>query len=141
MGLRAAEFCWIEIQMQQFSRQKITIIVAEDIDAIRDLVCIKLVAAGYTVLPAANSRAALQAAGDFGGPIDLLLTDIDMPAGDGLELAKALLKLHPRMRALFMSGAYEPSTAEILGEAAGRLFLLKPFSREELLHKVEDVLS
>ena len=125
----------------EFASQRIAIIVAEDVDEIRDLVCLFLESAGYLVLPAANGQAALQVAADFGGPIDLLLTDLDMPGCGGLELAKALLKVYPRLRVLLMSASYEPSAAQILGESANRLFLPKPFSRQELLQTVEDALS
>ena len=96
--------------------------MAEDVDEIRDLVCLFLATAGYLVLPAANGQAALQVAAAFGGPIDLLLTDLDMPGCGGLELTKAFLKVYPRIRVLLMSASYEPSTAQILGEAANRLF-------------------
>ncbi len=119
----------------------LTIIVAEDVGEIRDFVCLFLETAGYLVLPAANGQAALQVASDFGGPIDLLLADLDTPGGSGLELAKTLLKVYPRIRVLLMSEAYDPSTAQILGEAANRLFLPKPFSRQELLQTVEEALS
>ena len=127
--------------MHEFSSKRITIIVAEDVDEIRDLVCLFLETPGYLVLPAANGQAALQVAAAFGGPINLLLTDVDMPGCGGLELAKALLKVYPRIRVLLMSAAHEPSTAQILGESANRLFLPKPFSRQELLQTVEDALS
>jgi len=129
------------LKLHEFSSQRITIIVAEDVDEIRDLVCLFLENAGYLVLPAANGQAALQVAADFGGPIDPLLTDLDMPGCGGLKLAKALLKVYPGIRVLLLSASYEPSTAQILGEAANRLFLPKPFSRQELLQTVEDALS
>jgi len=129
------------LKPHEFASQRIAIIVAEDVDEIRDLVCLFLESAGYLVLPAANGQAALQVAADFGGPIDLLLTDLDMPGCGGLELAKALLKVYPRLRVLLMSASYEPSAAQILGESANRLFLPKPFSRQELLQTVEDALS
>ncbi len=125
----------------EFSSKRITVIVAEDVDEIRDLVCLFLETAGYLALPAANGQAALQVAAAFGAPIDLLLTDLDMPGCGGLELAKALLKVYPRIRVLLMSAAHEPSTAQILGESANRLFLPKPFSRQELLQTVEEALS
>ncbi len=129
------------LKLREFSSQRITVIVAEDVDEIRDLVCLFLETAGYLVLPAANGQAAFQVAADFGNPIDLLLTDPDMSGCSGLELAKALLKVYPRIRVLLMSAAYEPSTAQILGEAANRLFLPRPFSGQELLQTVEEALS
>ena len=127
--------------MHEFSSKRITIIAAEDVDEIRDLVCLFLETPGYLVLPAANGQAAPQVAAALGGPIDLLLTDLDMPGCGGLDLTKALLKVYPRIRVLLMSASYEPSTAQILGEAANRLFLPKPCSRQELLQTVKDALS
>ncbi len=109
------------MKLHELPTRRIAIIVAEDVEAIRDLVCITLVAAGYTVLPAANGHAAIQISETFASPIDLLLTDVDVPGCGGLELAKSLLKVHPRMRVLFMSGACAPSIAEIFGEGADHL--------------------
>ena len=129
------------MKLHEFSSQRIAIIVAEDVDEIRDLVSFFLETAGYLVLPAANGQAALQVAAAFGGPIDLLLTDLDMPGCGGLDLTKALLNVYPRLRVLLMSASYEPSAAQIFGESANRLFLPKPFSRQELLRTVKDALS
>jgi two-component system cell cycle sensor histidine kinase/response regulator CckA len=80
------------LKLHELSSRRIAIIVAEDVDEIRDLVCFFLETAGYLVLPAANGQAALQVAADFRGPIDLLLTDLDMPGCGGLELARPFLK-------------------------------------------------
>lgn len=66
--------------------------MADDVDEIRDLVCFFLGSGGYLVLPAVNGQTALQIAAAFGGPIDLLLTDLDMPGGGGVELAKPFLR-------------------------------------------------
>ncbi len=86
------------------------------------LVCFFLESAGYLVLPAVNGQAALQIAAAFGGPIDPLLTDLDMPGGGGVELAKALLKVYPRIKILLMSASYEAATIQIFVEA------VSPFS-------------
>jgi len=88
-----------------------------------------------------NGQAALQIAAAFGGPIDLLLTDLDMPGGGGVELAKVLLKVYPRIKILLMLVFYQAATIQIFEEAVNRLFLLKPFSRRELIQSVEEVLS
>ena len=45
-----------------------------------------LKAAGFTVLTADDGRAALEASRNYPGVIDLLLSDVDMPRMDGLEL-------------------------------------------------------
>jgi CheY-like chemotaxis protein len=127
--------------VEQFSRGRLTVIVAEDVEAIRHVVCGMLESAGCAVLPAENGRAAIQIAEASERPIDLLITDLEMPGMGGLELAKALMKLQSEMRVLFMSGSYDKSTSEIHGDGTDRFFLLKPFSREQLLQRVEEVLA
>ena len=65
-----------------------TILVVDDLEQIRELVRSELEAAGYNVLQAHNGAAALLAAMNYVGRIDLLLTDVQMPGMNGRELAK-----------------------------------------------------
>jgi len=104
------------LKLHEFSPKRITIIAAEDVDEIRDLVCLFLATPGYLVLPAANGQAAPQVAAALGGPIDLLLTDLDMPGCGGLDLTKALLKVYPRIRALLMSHLMSHPRLRFLGK-------------------------
>ena len=69
------------------------------------------------------------------GPIDLLLTDIEMPRLNGHGLSRRLSDRRPETRTLFMSGGVET------GLAQGTLCLLKPFVRRDLLRKVSEALG
>ena len=62
-----------------------TVLVVEDEDAVRHLVCRVLRAKGYRVLEAPHAEAALVLAGTMAEPIDLLVTDLVMPGIGGLR--------------------------------------------------------
>jgi PAS domain S-box-containing protein len=109
-----------------------TILVVDDNAQVRGLVVELLKSSGYCVIEASSGREALLAAGRSSGPIHLLLTDIQMPEGTGVELAERLRPLRPGMRVLYMSGA--------AGESASPR-IAKPFDRASLTVKVREVLG
>ena len=74
-------------------------------------------------------------------PIHMLLTDVVMPEATGPALADELVKAHPDMKVLFMSG-YSRSTMEQHGSLEGDVhFLEKPFAPDALVRKVREVLD
>ena len=62
--------------------------------------------AGFTVLTADGGRAALEASRNYPGAIDLLLSDVDMPRMDGLELYRHIAAQRPEIKVLLMSGDF-----------------------------------
>ena len=118
-----------------------TILVAEDEKSVRVTSCRFLELLGYTVLAAATPTEALRLAGAHTGPIHLLLTDVIMPGMNGPDLAGLLAEGRPKLKCLFMSGY----TAEVMMRrgmlGAGRPFLSKPFSRDDLARKVREMLD
>jgi CheY-like chemotaxis protein len=109
-----------------------TILVVDDNGPVRALVTEILRSSGYCVIEAASGSDALLAAERSSGPIHLLLTDIQMPQGTGVELAELLRPLRPAMRVLYMSGT--------AGESASPR-IAKPFNRASLTAKVREVLG
>jgi signal transduction histidine kinase len=118
-----------------------TVLVVEDEEAVRHLVCRVLRAKGYRVLEAPHAESALVLAGSTRTPIDLLLTDMVMPGMGGSALAAELTASRPSLRVLFITG-YAPEAVERRGELvdAGGL-LEKPFSADQLARKVREVLA
>ncbi|MBI2206611.1 MAG: GAF domain-containing protein [Candidatus Rokubacteria bacterium] len=116
-----------------------TILLVEDEPDVRDVAVEMLEEAGYSVLVAANAEEALRLAET--GDVDLLLTDIIMPGMNGGELAAALFDRRPNFRLLFASG-YTDDVLAHRGLLRARIPLLhKPYSMDELLGKVREVLD
>jgi two-component system, OmpR family, response regulator MprA len=105
------------------------ILVVDDHPALRDALRIMLEDDGYRVSLAADGRTALAlVAGDRP---DLVLTDVEMPGMDGLELRRALALAGESVPVMFMSGSVD---ARALAAAHGAVAALtKPFSIDELL--------
>ncbi len=109
-----------------------TLLVVEDEERLRALVCRDLTRAGYRVLDAPDGRVALEIAASHAGAIDLLVCDVILPGLDGAELAGRLRRERPGMRVLLMSGYAPAVEAEPRRSLPGALFLAKPFRMRDL---------
>jgi PAS domain S-box-containing protein len=118
-----------------------TILLVEDETAVRNLLRMVLSKKGYKVLEATNGRHALHVAGQHPGTLDLLVTDVVMPLMGGQELVQKLAPLRPQMKVLFMSG-YTDSNLVRSGVSTGEIVLIqKPFSPDQLVEKVREILD
>ena len=117
-----------------------TVLIAEDDDAVRDLASRFLEAAGYTVLSAKSGSEALASAKRWGKQIHLLLTDMVMAHMRGPNLAALLRGLYPGIKTVYMSG-YQDYGARYGEFEQGRLFVQKPFSRDNLLDVIAQALN
>jgi CheY-like chemotaxis protein len=118
-----------------------TIVVAEDEEALRKVAVRSLVAAGYTVLSAADGDEALEVCERHAGSIDLLLTDVVMPKMSGRALAQGLSKARPAIKVVYMSGYTDNAIVHHGVLDAGTQFLAKPFTSADLTQKVREVLD
>jgi PAS domain S-box-containing protein len=117
-----------------------TILLAEDEDEVRTLLCELLESQGHVVLKANSPAQALAASAGHLGHIDLLLTDVVMPGGTGRDLARQLAVERPDMKVLYTSGYPEHGAPGRVLED-GVPFLPKPFTRDLLLAKLAQVLD
>lgn len=118
-----------------------TILVVENGDMLRPLICEILRKDGYNVLEAQDGDEALLVWQRYQEPIDLVLTDVVMPHMSGREVAERLRLLQPNIKVIYMSG-YESgilSYGNKFGSAA--IFLQKPFRPAELSEKVREILE
>jgi PAS domain S-box-containing protein len=118
-----------------------TILLVENSEPLRALAKEFLKGSGYAVLEAENGKEALHIVKAFSGPIQLLLTDVIMPAMGGKQLAEQLASLRPATKVLYMSGYPDDGIAQSGTLGAEIVFLQKPFTRETLLRKVRQVLD
>jgi len=116
--------------------QRETILLVEDEPAVRQLFSQALARAGYKVHEARNGQEALKVFDQHGDGVDLLLTDMRMPFMGGAELADQLRTRRSTLKLLCISGYAGGNELEFSGD-----FLAKPFSRDELLAKVREILD
>ena len=120
---------------------KETILLAEDEDGVRALVRQVLRSKGYTVLEANDGEEALRFAEQNEGPLDLLLTDVVMPHVGGRALAEAVASRYPDAKVLYISGYTDDAVLRNGVFQSENELLQKPFSADELLYKVRELLD
>lgn len=113
-----------------------TILLVEDEPAVRQLFAQALIRAGYSVHEARNGQEAIKLFDQHGDSIDMLLTDMRMPYMGGAELAHQLRARRRTLKLLCISGYPGNLDSDLSTD-----FLAKPFSRDDLLKKVREVLD
>jgi PAS domain S-box-containing protein len=117
-----------------------TILVVEDEPTVSALACRTLMAEGYQCLRAASAGEALGLL-EREGRVDLMLTDIVMPGGNGADLAEQALALRPGLLVLYSSGFTDDDVVRRGLMEPGRPFIQKPWSPRELLERVRGLLD
>jgi two-component system cell cycle sensor histidine kinase/response regulator CckA len=118
-----------------------TVLVVEDEPAVRELMARMLELQGYRVLAAATGEEALRLVAAHHDEIRLLVTDVIMPTMSGREVARRASRQLPGLKVLYTSGYTDGAIEQhgILKE--GMAFLQKPFTVNDLAHKVREVLD
>ena len=116
-----------------------SILVVDDDPAILDMLEDLLTEADYQVSIAKSAGEAIEIAAHE--EPDLVLTDLQMPGKDGLELLAELRKLRPSTPVLIMT-AFGSIRSAVAAIRAGALdYVTKPFDRDELLVALERALE
>jgi DNA-binding NtrC family response regulator len=118
-----------------------TILLVEDDAGVRELVERVLTSRGYGVLSAERGVDALGVADARSGEIDLVLTDIVMPAMSGRELVEALRSKRPGLRVLYMSGYTDDDIVRRGLHDPSMSFIQKPFTADNLAMEVRKILD
>ena len=116
------------------------ILIAEDDDAIRNLVVRALGEDGHDLTVAADGAAALDALNRHNGEFDLLLTDVKMPMMDGIALALAAGRHHPDVAIMLMTGYADQRERAHELDALVHDVIAKPFSVEQIKGAVREAL-
>lgn len=111
------------------------ILVADDELSIRELIRSVLTAHNFNVLVAADGTEAVVQFAQHFGQVKLLLTDIIMPAMDGLALVRAIRRMDPNLKIIASSGFGDDKMAELTSLRV-TTFLDKPYTAENLLRTV-----
>jgi PAS domain S-box-containing protein len=118
-----------------------TILIVEDEAMVRALAARSLREHGYRVVEARTSGEALAYVQENPGGVDLVLSDVVMPAMGGRELSQRLGRVAPAVPVLFMSGYTGEDVVQRGLLDAGAPFEQKPFSPEGLARKIRQLLD
>ena len=114
------------------------ILVVDDDRQIRDLVQRLLERAGYTCTTAASAGEAAELLD--AEPFSLLLADLQMPGGSGLDLISCVREEHPETATIMVTGVDDPALAEAALDLGAYGYIVKPFSPTELSIQVMNAL-
>jgi CheY-like chemotaxis protein len=117
-----------------------TILLAEDMSELREMMHATLQSNGYRVIEARDGEDAVRKADSFDGPIDLILTDIKMPRMDGSEAVLRIRRKRPNLKAIFITG-YAEQVPDQEAKVLLSVTLEKPVRPQFLLAKIREVLD
>jgi PAS domain S-box-containing protein len=118
-----------------------TILVVDDQESVRNLMAQILTKQGYLVVQAGTAESALDLAKALDPQPGLLVSDMNLPRINGVELYRRLSAAYPRLKALFVSGMPGHLSPEWSPAGAELTFLPKPFSIADFATKVRAVLD
>jgi two-component system cell cycle sensor histidine kinase/response regulator CckA len=118
-----------------------TILLVEDDSDVREVAKVILSQYGYQVIKASNGKEALELVKNKNHEIQLMITDVVMPGMSGRELAAKIAALRKDLKVLYVSGYTDDAIVKHGMLKSDIVYLPKPFSIEDLLTKVRQILD
>ncbi len=119
--------------------EEIAILIVDDEEDLREAIVFDFRRKGFKVFEASNGRSAYDIVSQ--NPIDIVLSDLRMPDGDGVELLDRIKALNPTTPVvMFMTGFADLGLEDAYDKGAAAVFS-KPFDRKELMATVLRVVS
>jgi nitrogen-specific signal transduction histidine kinase/CheY-like chemotaxis protein len=117
-----------------------TVLVVEDDDSVRLLICEVLADLSYEAVEASNADAAIPI---IASPraIDLLISDVGLPGMNGRQLAEVARQHRPELPVIFVTGYAQNATAKAEFLGSNMAMIGKPFAVEVLAEKISDMIS
>jgi two-component system chemotaxis response regulator CheY len=114
-----------------------TLLIVDDSASMRQMVSFTLKDAGYDVIAATNGKDALTKLD--GAKISMVITDLNMPEMDGIELIKQLrAKAGFKFTPIIMLTTESQDSKKMAGKQAGASgWIVKPFKPDQLLDTVK----
>jgi len=119
--------------------EKTRILVIDDEEMLRELMCIMLASNGYTVTACKNGKEGIQYFRS--GNYDIILTDLKMPEMSGFEVAEAIRQLDLDVPIALVT-ANAPSLSSMEVKRFGiDILLAKPFTLKQLTNLVTSAME
>ena len=115
------------------------ILIVDDEQSMREMLAILLKKEGLDVRTAGSRAEAADALRR--GPVDLVLTDVKLPDGDGIEILRHVKAASPETAVVVMTAYGTTETAVAARKLGAEAYILKPFDVDELRIVVRDALA
>lgn len=116
------------------------ILVVDDYKDLRETMISFVELLGYEVIAASDGQEAKEII-EKTPDIDVVLTDVQMPRLNGIELARYIELNHSRIKTIVMSGDRQEVIEPVVLAAGAEAFLPKPFDLDLLVSKVKKLLG
>ncbi len=118
-----------------------TLLLVEDNEDVLDLLSELFSLSGYNVIGVKKVKEAFDKFEDKKGEISLVLSDVILPDGSGVELVENLLEKAPDLKVILTSGYVKDNYTFFKIKERGYVFLNKPFDLSCLLKTVKELLD
>ena len=115
------------------------ILVVDDEDSIRDITKTSLESYNYKAITASDGIEAIALYAEHRDEISVVLTDIIMPAMDGLTTIRTLQKINPQVKIIAVSGLVSNDKINAVTDIGIKAFLSKPYTAQQLLQTIGEV--
>ena len=115
------------------------ILIVDDSNFARRVLRSILESDGHSVVEATDGMSALEQVGAH--PPDLLMLDLTMAGMNGLEVLLQVRQLRPELPVLVASADVQRPTRQLANEGGAQGFIPKPFIAEDVLARVDQVLT
>jgi Response regulator containing CheY-like receiver, AAA-type ATPase, and DNA-binding domains len=125
----------VPLRLEEYSGKGESILIVDDVKEQREIASLMLKKLGYAVTSVASGEEAV----DYlkNNSADLLVLDMIMDPGiDGLETYKKILQLHPKQKAIIVSGFSETERVKEIQKLGAGPYLKKPYLFEKIGHAV-----
>ncbi|MBN2417373.1 PAS domain S-box protein [bacterium] len=117
------------------------VLLVEDEEGVRHFAMRALRSHGYEVTGAATAEEALDLFGRDPSGYHLIISDVVLPGHNGIELVERVLRVRPEIPVLLCSGYTDQKSQWTVIQQKGYRYLQKPYSVNELLRTVKDILT
>lgn len=117
------------------------ILIVDDEEAIRQITKCTLEAFGYKVLTAADGSEAIDVYAECKSDVSVVITDMMMPFMDGVATIRALREMKADVKVISTSGLGDNAKAAEAARAGVQRFLPKPYTAEQLLRALAEVIA
>jgi CheY-like chemotaxis protein len=117
------------------------ILVVEDEIALLDVLAGMLKSKGYRVLVARDGYEAVDTYRDHKSEIEVVVSDLGLPKMTGQDAFMRMKTMNPRVKVIFGTGYLDPDLKAELLSLGAKGFLAKPYSQEELLRRIRELID